>query len=192
MMTAAPFCRKDNTPVHIIEAGVTSPLVHHYLKSREQLLAEVYCSLMRQIPCLPKKRPRGLDDAIRELVEFVDANFDPNYYDRSNFLPWLALWQELAQNPALRPESASIEAPVRVQLVSIIKFIAESRGTRIDAQQLAHQFDCLLNGLWISWCLEEDGNPLCLKEKASAIAYLESHLGPLNRPSTSTRRHGEH
>jgi len=72
------------------EAGVTPPLVHHYFKSRGQLLAEVYRGLMRRIASLPKKRPRDLDDAITALSEFVEANFEASCYDRSNFRPWLA------------------------------------------------------------------------------------------------------
>jgi TetR/AcrR family transcriptional regulator, transcriptional repressor of bet genes len=170
------------------EAGVTSPLVHHYFKSREQLLAEVYRGLMRQIPSLPKKRPSDLENAIRALIEFVEANFEASYYDRSNFRPWLALWHELAGNPGLQKESESIEAPIRGQLITLFKFIADARGLTINAPQVAHQFDCLLNGLWISWCLDAGGRHHCRDEKASALAFLESFLGPLNLTSKRARR----
>lgn len=169
------------------EAGVTSPLLHHYFESREQLLAEVYRGLMRQIPSLPKRQPRDLDDAIRALIGFVDANFEPSYYDRSNFRPWLALWHELQGNPDLRRESENIEAPIRGQLIVLFKFIADARGMIINAPKLAHQFDCLLNGLWISWCLDDGRTQHWLDEKASAVAFLESHLGPL-RPTTGKAR----
>ena len=170
------------------EAGVTQPLVHHYFKSKEQLLAEVYRSLMRQIPSLPKKRPSDLADAIRALMEFVEANFEASYYNRSNFRPWLALWQELAGNPGLQKESESIEAPIRGQLITLFKFIADARGLTINAPQVAHQFDCLLNGLWISWCLDGGGHYHCRDEKASALAFLQSHLGPLSLASKRARR----
>ena len=165
------------------EAGVTSPLVHYYFKSREELLAEVYRGLMCQIPNLPKKRPSNLGIAIVALNEFVDANFEASYYDRSNFRPWLALWHELQCNPDLQRESKNIEAPIRGQLIVLFNFIADARGMTINAPQLAHQFDCLLNGLWISWCLDQGRKHHCLDEKASAIAFLESHLGPLRPPS---------
>jgi len=169
------------------EACVTSPLLHHYFESREQLLAEVYRGLMRQIPSLPKRQPRDLDDAIRALIGFVDANFEPSYYDRSNFRPWLALWHELQGNPDLRRESENIEAPIRGQLIVLFKFIGDARGMIINAPKLAHQFDCLLNGLWISWCLDQRGKHHCLDEKASALVFLESHLGPLRPPSRGPR-----
>ena len=161
------------------EANVSRGLINHHFDGIAGLLAAVYEDMTRVM-----YEARG--DVAREgtaaerLSGIIDTMFRPPMFAKSNLRAWLALWGEVATNPALKAAHRRSYDAYRGALADTLEEIAQARGVRIDAQTLATACIALTDGLWIEWCLDAT---VINRESARAAVYdvIEAKLGKLGR-----------
>ena len=170
------------------QAGVSRGLINHYFDSKDDLLIEVYRgslyeAVSTRIAQISNPDPAGDNTPDARLATIIDATFTPEFFSRSNLRVWLALWGEIATNPALRAVHRELYGTYRRTIARELGLIAEARGIELDADRLARSFLALIDGLWLEWCLDDTAvRPD--ETRAAALAMLESHLGPLAQSRT--------
>ena len=113
-----------------------------------------------------------------DLRGLIDAAFSDELYRRDPLNIWLALWGEVAVNPALREAHRTQYAALLARLEDAIAKHAAARGLQVDASVLAMPVMALIDGLW----LEAQIDPERLspsRARAAAVALLSYALGPI-------------
>jgi AcrR family transcriptional regulator len=167
------------------EAGVSRGLINHYFDGKDGLLIEVYRgSLYAGV----SDRVGGISEAADSagsgagrLLAIVEATFDPAFFARDRLRIWLALWDEISVNPALRAVHRDLYGAYRGQIAQAVQQVADARGLRLDAAMLARSFLALVDGLWLEWCLDDTAVD-AVQARAAALAMLEAQLGALEVP----------
>lgn len=163
-----------------VEAKVSRGLITHHFKSIDGLLAAVYATmyaksltLIENPDLVASHRPED------RLVAIIDAMFSREFFNRDSLNIWLALWGEIANNPALLKEHHIQYARYRRGIERALSEVAASRDRTIDAKFVAMMLVSLIDGLGLEWCIEpkmlsaKDAREACFK-------LLEPILGPLN------------
>lgn len=154
------------------EAGASRGLIGHHFGSKDGLLAEVYVAAYRNFLSIL------LPDEVTDLRGLIDAAFSDELYRRDPLNIWLALWGEVAVNPALREAHRTQYAALLARLEDAIAKHAAARGLQVDASVLAMPVMALIDGLW----LEAQIDPERLspsRARAAAVALLSYALGPI-------------
>lgn len=167
------------------EAGVSRGLINHYFDGKDGLLIAVYRGSLYA----------GISDRIRmaaeaaetaggaagRLLAIVDATFDPEFFARGRLRTWLALWDEISVNPALRAVHRDLYGAYRDQIAQAVQQVAETRDLTVNALTLGRSFLALVDGLWLEWCLDDTAVD-AEQSRAAALAMLEAQLGALDPP----------
>lgn len=161
------------------EAQVSIGLVGHYFGGINGLLQAVFQSIMFKMPPVAEDEPASLDAAVAQLLRTVESNFAPDYYSRENLLVWLPLYQEMMLDRKLGRKLLAQDQQDIKALARQIEAVAHFRRLKLDALQLASDFMAFLDGLWLQWCFSGKAN--YAHNKATAVTYLEFHLGPLRK-----------
>lgn len=161
------------------EAQVSIGLVGHYFGGIDGLLQAVFQSIMFKMPPVADDEPASLDAAVAQLLRTVESNFAPGYYSRENLLIWLPLYQEMMLDRKLGRKLVAQDQRDIKALARQIEAVARFRRLKLDAMRLASDFMAFLDGLWLQWCFS--GKADYAHNKATAMTYLELHLGPLRK-----------
>ncbi len=161
------------------EAQVSIGLVGHYFGGIDGLLQAVFQSIMFKMPAVAEDEPASLDAAVAQLLRTVESNFARDYYSRENLLIWLPLYQEMMLDRKLGRKLVAQDQQDIKALSRQIEAVARFRRLKLDAPQLASDVMAFLDGLWLQWCFS--GKADYAHNKATAVAYLEFHLGPLRK-----------
>ncbi len=161
------------------KAGISKGLISHHFDGKEDLLAQTYEAMTANLDALSAGQLAREDIVPREALRvFVDSNFDPGVFDRSQLKAWLAVWGETTRNPKLAAIHKERYVLYHARLVQLISAVAGEDGRQVDADLLATVLVSLIDGLWLEWCLDEHLLP---REKALNAIYhvLEPQMGPL-------------
>jgi len=161
------------------EAGVSISLLSHYFGSVEELLKSVFRSVLFESRPVAYVQPKNLAGAIANLHDLVERNFRADYYSRRNLLVWLPIYEEMLLNARTRRSLDRIEQELVGGVARAVADVARFRKLKLDADELAFEFLAFLDGLWLQWCFS--GKADYARNKATALAYLEFHLGPLRK-----------
>ncbi|MCA0431786.1 MAG: TetR family transcriptional regulator C-terminal domain-containing protein [Proteobacteria bacterium] len=161
------------------EAKISRGLVAHHFGSKDALLAEVYAAVYDRM--LAHLVPP--DAASTDIVALVENSFSPSLLNGESLNIWLALWSEIASNPALRTEHRKHYALYREGIARLISATARDRGRTVDSYELATIFISLVDGLWLEQCIDSS---VLSATRAKDVCYsvLETALGPLRRPAS--------
>ena len=162
-----------------VKAKVSRGLITHHFKSIDGLLAAVYATMYGKMLAVIEN-PSVADDATPEkrLTAIIDAMFSREFFNRESLNIWLALWGEIANNPALLKEHRKQYARYRREIERALGAVAIARGLKIDTPLVAMMFVSLVDGLGLEWCIE----PKLLSARQAREAcfkLLEPILGPL-------------
>jgi AcrR family transcriptional regulator len=162
-----------------IEAKISRGLITHHFKSIEGLLAAAYETMYgKALAVIERAGTSANAKPEARLVEIIDAMFSREFFNRESLNIWLALWGEIANNPALLKVHRKQYGRYRADIERALMDVANDRGLKIDASFVAMMFVSLVDGLGLEWCIE----PKLLSAKAAREAcfkLLESILGPL-------------
>ena len=161
------------------EAKVSRGLITHHFKSIDGLLAAVYGAMYGKA-LVAIENPRVPLNAMPEarLAAIIDAMFSKEFFNRESLNIWLALWGEIANNPALLKEHRTQYARYRRGIEHALEAVATARGLKIDTPLVAMMFVSLVDGLGLEWCIEP--KLLSAKEAREAcFKLLEPILGQL-------------
>lgn len=160
------------------EAGASRGLITHHFGTKDGLLAAVYAAAYQ--PLLDSLTPSG--EAHPDLMQIIERVFGTYNFTRDSLSVWLALWGEVATNPALQAEHRKHYARYRATVARAIDDLARARGLSLNAQDLAISVIALIDGLW----LEQGIDPELLSPTRSIEAcrrMLEPIFGPLSAAS---------
>jgi TetR/AcrR family transcriptional repressor of bet genes len=160
------------------EAEASRGLIAHHFRSKDDLLAAVYATMYDRM--LGAAAPQGETEP--DLSAIVEAVLSDDLIDRASLNAWLALWGEVANNPALQVEHRRYYDIYAGRVALAIRRQAAIAGRDVEAGSLATLFISLVDGLWLERCID----PSRLSKAAARSActgLLEAFLGPLARPA---------
>ena len=163
------------------EAGVSLGLLPHYFTSKNALLTEVYRAalyedVIRKIGELDDKDAPG--SPAERLCRIVDAIIDPEYLKPANLTVWLALWGEIVVNPDLKRAHRALYRSYLKSLAELIGTVADERHRKVNAVEIARNFQALIDGLFLERALDRQAVDHADFRRAS-YEFLELHLGKL-------------
>ena len=164
-----------------VEAGVSLGLLPHYFTSKNALLTEVYRAalyedVIRKIGELDDKDAPG--SPAERLCRIVDAIIDPEYLKPANLTVWLALWGEIVVNPDLKRAHRALYRSYLKSLAELIGTVADERHRKVNAVEIARNFQALIDGLFLERALDRQAVDHADFRRAS-YEFLELHLGKL-------------
>lgn len=162
------------------EAQVSISLVSHYFGSADDVLKAVFKSVMFEVRTGSYRKPRDLAEALSNLHNVIERNFNPDYYSRTNLLVWLPIYEEMLLNSRVRRSLDKLDNAAVAEVAMAAADVARFRKLRIDTEALAYEFLAFLDGLWLRWCLSSRRDTR--REVAAATRFLEASLGPLKTP----------
>ena len=162
-----------------VEAKVSRGLITHHFKSIDGLLAAVYATMYGKV-LAAIENPDTVAHSKPEdrIAAIIDTMFSREFFNRKSLNIWLALWGEIANNPALLKEHRIQYARYLKSIERALSEVAVSRSLTIDAKFVAMMFVSLVDGLGLEWCIEpkllsaRDAREACFK-------LLEPFLGSL-------------
>ncbi len=161
------------------QAGISRGLISHHFAGKDALLVAAYEAMtayLEELAATGLSQPG--EDPAEALRRTIEINFATDVANSPTLKAWLALWGEVAGNPALKAVHRKRYDSYRSNLAGAIAAVAAGRGRKVDAEQLAAMFIALIDGLWLEWCL--DPAQLSRDEaEAACYALLEPYLGPL-------------
>jgi hypothetical protein len=117
-------------------------------------------------------------DAEPELSAIVEAVLSDDLIDRASLNAWLALWGEVANNPALQAEHRRYYDHYAGRVAQAINRQATIAGRQVDVECLTLTFISLVDGLWLERCIDASRLPKAAAQGA-CYSLLEAFLGPL-------------
>ncbi len=155
-------------------ADASRGLIAHHFGGKEGLLAAVYGAAYQPMLALidPGDGPLPLGRLIARMIG--GESVDP-----STLRIWLALWGEVAVNPALRLAHRQNYGRYRTIVQRAIEAHGQARGLRLDAGVLAASVIALIDGLWLEQCIDPDGFDRT-RARQACLGLLEPVLGRLD------------
>ena len=163
------------------EAGVSLGLVSHYFTSKDELLTEMYRRALYDDVNRMVEDGEALSagSPARRLCRMIDSIIDPKYLKPANLTIWLTLWGEIIINPALRRTHRTLYRGYMDLLSRLIAAVAAERQRPIDADEMARNFQALVDGLFLERALDSQALDHADFRRA-AYQYLELQLGALD------------
>lgn len=133
------------------QAGTSRGLITHHFGSKNALLAAAYAAIYGKV----------LDNLDRaettpqSIEDLVDMMFSDSFLSRDYLNVWLALWGEIAVNPALQVEHRKNYALYRERIARAISAFARGKGVTVDSYDLATILISLVDGLWLEQCIDQ-------------------------------------
>ena len=147
------------------EAKASRGLIAHHFGSKDGLLAAVYAAAYA--PFLAAVAPP--DGPGPELGELVEAAFSDALFARENLNVWLALWGEIAVNPALKTAHRHLLDAYQTNVARAISAHMSAQGRTVDAENLSLAFIALIDGYW----LEQHIDPERLSQDRARSGFLQ-------------------
>lgn len=154
------------------EAGTSRGLITHHFGSKNALLAAIYATIYGRV-LENLERADGTPASLDELVELI---FGDSFLSRDYLNVWLALWGEIAVNPALQAEHRKNYALYRDRVARAISAFARARGVTVDSHDVATILISLVDGLWLEQCIDQSvlslsrAKDLCRRTLAAVLA----------------------
>ena len=156
------------------EAGTSRGLITHHFGSKDALLAALYAAIYGKV----LENLERAEEAPASLDDLIDLMFSDTFLSRDHLNVWLALWGEIAVNPALQLEHRKNYALYRERIARSISSVARAQGVTVDSYDVATILISLVDGLWLEQSIDQS-----LLSPARAKDLCRRTLGAvLNRP----------
>jgi TetR/AcrR family transcriptional regulator, transcriptional repressor of bet genes len=130
-------------------AGVSSGMVHHYFKDKDELLFATMRYLLAELRSDAAARLKAAaapEDRIRAII---DASFGDAQFDERVFSAWLALYGNARQSERLQRILGLYHRRLRSSLLHDLKRLMADR----EAHRLAEGIAAMIDGLWLRYAL---------------------------------------
>lgn len=132
------------------EAGTSRGLITHHFGSKSALLTAIYGEIYGKV-LDNLERP---DEPALSLDELIEVVFNDSLLNRDYLNVWLALWGEIAVNPALQLEHRKNYALYRERIARLISVVAKTNAITVDSYDVATVLISLVDGLWLEQCID--------------------------------------
>lgn len=133
------------------EAGTSRGLITHHFGSKNALLAAIYATIYSRV----LENLDRAEEAPASLDDLIELMFSDSFLSRDYLNVWLALWGEIAVNPALQLEHRKNYALYRERIARAISSVARARGVTVDSYDVATILISLVDGLWLEQCIDQ-------------------------------------
>lgn len=154
------------------EAGTSRGLITHHFGSKNALLSAIYAAIYGKV----LENLDRTDETAVSLDDLIDVVFSDPFLDRDHLNVWLALWGEIAVNPALQLEHRKNYALYRERVARLISGVARAQGVTVDSYDVATVLISLVDGLWLEQCIDSSllsltrAKDLCRRTLAAVLA----------------------
>ena len=154
------------------EAGTSRGLITHHFGSKNALLSAIYAAIYGKV----LENLDRTDETAVSLDALIDIVFSDPFLDRDHLNVWLALWGEIAVNPALQLEHRKNYALYRERVARLISGVARAQGVTVDSYDVATVLISLVDGLWLEQCIDSSllsitrAKDLCRRTLAAVLA----------------------
>lgn len=128
------------------ELGTSSGLIHHYVDSMDDLLAEAFARAAGADLAVTREAVRTASDPLEQLRQFFDTYARAE--DDIGMQLWLDAWAEAARRPALQKISRQLNEDWHALLAAVLRDgVAAGDMACADADAAAWRILSLLDGL---------------------------------------------
>jgi hypothetical protein len=120
----------------------------------------------------------GMTGAI-PVRTIIDASFSGDAVTGNSLRIWLAMWGEIATNPALLKAHRQQYKRYRAAIESAFRALARSRNIEADIPFMVMMFISLVDGLWLEWCIDPQ-RMSAADARTACLRLLEPVFGPLD------------
>jgi AcrR family transcriptional regulator len=136
-------------------AGVSPGLLRHYFDGKNALIIEAYRTLTREYhESLHRVLTNPAESAEARLRSFFNAYFSNQVTGKERVGTYIAFWTLGRTDPTIQRIQRSAYRKLRKQLAPALSELAEDRGARVEAEQLATSLIALLDGFWLDMCID--------------------------------------
>lgn len=154
------------------EAGCSYGVVSFHFNSKEGIIlaaldytVEEYEQALKRSPASPAAR----------LKTMIESDFGGKVASARRIAFWVAFWAESVRVPSYRERCAELKARYNASAEADVATLAEARGLKVDAGQVARSLNAMIDGFWIAnLIMEKTGQAGQAAAKQACFAYLRS------------------
>jgi AcrR family transcriptional regulator len=136
-------------------AGVSPGLLRHYFDGKNELIIEAYRALTREYHGnLQRALTDPTEPAEQRLRSFFDAYFSSRVTGEERAGTYVAFWTLGRTDPTIQRIQRSAYRRLQKLLAPVLSELAEDRGARVDAAQVASSLIAMLDGYWLDMCID--------------------------------------
>lgn len=156
-------------------AGVSTGIVHHYFRSKDDLLEATLRDLANTLRREVVERLNAARTPRERVLAIIDGNLAPSLFHRAGVTAWLAFWGEAPSTPRLARIQDIIIRRLRGNLIHALRPLVPPDRLLLTAEGIG----TLLDGLWLRAALTRGAVTL---EEARRLAhdYLDLCLARYN------------
>lgn len=135
------------------EAGVSSGIVHHYFRGKDDLLEATMRALLDDLRSGVARRLAAARGPRRRIDAIIDGNFAPEQFSPQAVAAWLAFWAQV-------PHSAPLARLQRINAARLQSNLRHALRRLIGDARAAHAapaLGALIDGLWLGSALSPGG-----------------------------------
>jgi TetR/AcrR family transcriptional repressor of bet genes len=130
-------------------AGVSSGMVHHYFRDKDDLLFATMRHLLAELRADAVSRLAGSEDPLVRIRAIIDACFGDAQFDEQVFSAWLALYGNARHSERLSGILALYHRRLKSSLVHELRRLVPDD----TARRLAEGIGAMIDGLWLRYAL---------------------------------------
>lgn len=131
------------------QAGISSGMVHHYFRDKDELLFETMRYLLSELRADAVARLTAAATPRDRVIAIIDACFGDKQFDGQVFSAWLALYGNAKQSQRLQHILTIYHRRLRSSLLhDLLRMTA-----RCDAERIADGIGAIIDGLWLRYAL---------------------------------------
>jgi AcrR family transcriptional regulator len=139
------------------EAGVSIGLINHHFPNKDTLVAESYRTFSRRLAeTFEAAVVAAGGDPHARLRAYFSAFFSRPNLDPQVLTAWIVYWSLVQVSPEMRAVHAEEGRGYGELLGRLLSDLARARRVQTDIKQAVVGLTCLLDGLWLKWCLDPE------------------------------------
>jgi TetR/AcrR family transcriptional repressor of bet genes len=136
-------------------AGVSSGMVHHYFRNKDDLLFTTMRHLLAELRADAVARLAHANGPAERVCAIIDACFGEAQFEEQVFSAWLALYGNARHSARLRKIVSLYHRRLKSSLVHELRRLVPEA----EAPRLAEGIGAMIDGLWLRYALM--GKPEC-------------------------------
>ncbi len=152
------------------EAECSYGVVSFHFNSKEGIILAALDYLVEDYEKALKRHDGS--PAVR-LKTMIESDFDGKVASARRIAVWVSFWAESVRVRSYRERCAEVKSRYNVSAEADVAALAETRGLSVDAAQVAHSLNAMIDGFWIAnLVMDQNGQAGQKAAKQSCLAYL--------------------